>query len=290
VLQITLSDGLAARRSRCTLRATKKLPRAAPLGRFLAQGRPLARNSLWNSLCQSLFGFASALLASTACMAADLTPTEVRWLNGVWPVVQVVQVVQVVHVAKAAKAAKFPLDIVVQPQASLGAAPLALAFVDGRCKLVLSLRGNTEAQATLDRIQPDALDATLQLMAAHERGHCRRYLDGAWHGVPTGFAARVPRVADPALRAAAEQMRAERREEGCADLVGLAWTLKHHPRHCATLRQWLVTERSRDLIESSPHDTLVWVRQAACARALAHDSIFDGPAIVWARALADNEE
>ena len=232
-------------------------------------------------MCQSLFGFASALLASTACMAADLTPAEVRWLNGVWQVVQVVQV---------AKAAKFPLDIVVQPQASPGAAPLALAFVDGRCKLVLLLRGNTEAQATLDRIQPDALDATLQLMAAHELDHCRRYLDGAWHGVPTGFAARISKIADPALRADAEQMRAERREEGCADLVGLAWTLKHHPQHCATLRQWLVTERSRDLIEGNPHDTLVWVRQAACARALAHDSIFDGPAIVWARALADNEE
>ena len=111
---------------------------------------------------KSIFGFASALLTSTACMAADLTPTEQRWLNGAWPVVQF------------AKAAKFPLDIVVQPQPSPGAAPLALAFVDGRCKLVLSMRGNAEAQATLDRIEPGALDATLQLMAAHELGHCRR--------------------------------------------------------------------------------------------------------------------
>jgi len=226
---------------------------------------------------KSLFGFASVLLASTACMAADLTPTEVRWLNGAWPLVQF------------AKAAKFPLDIVVQPQPAPGAAPFALAFVDGRCKLVLSMRGNAEAQATLDRIEPDALDATLQLMAAHELGHCRRYLDGAWHGVPAGFVARIPTSIDPALRSAFEHTRAERREEGYADLVGLAWTLKHHPQQYAALHQWLLTERSRDLIDGSPHDTLAWVRLAGQPSALANESIFDGPAIVWTQALTDDE-
>ena len=226
---------------------------------------------------KSIFGFAGALLTSTACMAADLTPTEQRWLNGAWPVVQF------------AKAAKFPLDIVVQPQPSPGAAPLALAFVDGRCKLVLSMRGNAEAQATLDRIEPGALDATLQLMAAHELGHCRRYLDGAWHGLPAGFVARTPEVLDPALRAAVDQMQAERREEGYADLVGLAWTLKHHPHRYAALHQWLVTERSRDLVDGSPHDTLAWVRLAGQPSAMANESIFDGPAIAWAKALADGD-
>jgi len=38
--------------------------------------------------------------------------------------------------------ANLPLDIVVQPQPTPGKAPLALAFVDGRCKLVLSMREN----------------------------------------------------------------------------------------------------------------------------------------------------
>ena len=226
---------------------------------------------------KSLFGFAIALLASTACIAAALTPTEVRWLNGVWPVVQF------------AKAAKFPLDIVVQPQPAPGVAPLALAFVDGRCKLVLSMRGNAEVQDTLDRIEPEALDATLELMAAHELGHCWRYLDGAWHGVPAGFVARTPEVLDLALRAALEQVRAERREEGYADLVGLAWTLKHHPQRYASLHQWLVAERSRDLIDGSAHDTLAWVIQAGNPSALANESIFEGPAIVWAQALTEIE-
>ena len=115
---------------------------------------------------------AALLLALPACHASDLTSTEMRWLRGAWPVIAFV------------RNEKLPLDIVVQPQANPGAAPLALAFVDGRCKLVLSMRGNAEAEATLERIAPELLDATLELMAAHELGHCRRYLDGAWHGLP----------------------------------------------------------------------------------------------------------
>ena len=54
-----------------------------------------------------------------------------------------------------AKENGIPLDMVVQPQAAPGAAPLALGFVAGRCKLVLSMRGNPEAQATLERIEAD---------------------------------------------------------------------------------------------------------------------------------------
>ena len=105
--------------------------------------------------------------ASGLAAAADLSPTEQRWLRGSWPVVAY------------AKAAGMPLDIVVQPQPTPGLAPLALAFIDGRCKLVLSMRGNPEAEATLARIEPELVGPTLELMAAHELGHCRRYLDGA---------------------------------------------------------------------------------------------------------------
>ena len=80
--------------------------------------------------------------------AADLSPTEQRWLRGSWPVVAY------------AKAAGMPLDIVVQPQPTPDLPPLALAFVDGRCKLVLSMRGNPEAEATLARIEPELLGPT----------------------------------------------------------------------------------------------------------------------------------
>ena len=66
-----------------------------------------------------------------AAHAADLTPLEMRWLQGVAPVV-----------TQARTALVLPLDVVVQPQDAPGAPPLALAFIDGRCKLVLSMRGN----------------------------------------------------------------------------------------------------------------------------------------------------
>ena len=89
---------------------------------------------------QTLCVFLAAVLTSSACLAAELTDTENRWLKGAWPVIAF------------AREAKLPLDIVVQPQPTPGAAPLALAFVDGRCKLVLSMRGNPAARSTLEYI------------------------------------------------------------------------------------------------------------------------------------------
>lgn len=221
--------------------------------------------------------FAAALLALPACLASDLTPIEMQWLRGVWPVITF------------ARNEKLPLDIVVQPQASPGAAPLALAFVDGRCKLVLSMRGNAEAQSTLARIESDLLDATLELMAAHELGHCRRYLDGAWYGLPVGFNATVPDELSPDLRTAFLDMKAAGREEGYGDLVGLAWAKQQHPQQYARLHTWLVTERSRDLLPGSHHDTLAWVLLAQDGGTLAGTSIFAAAARLWAVGLAVEE-
>jgi hypothetical protein len=110
-------------------------------------------------------GLFAAVLAASSCLAAELTPTELRWLQGLRPVVVFAQ------------AARLPLDIVVQPQPTPGAAPLALGFIDGRCKLVLSMRGNAEAQATLERIEPELLDAALELMAARAGRRDHRHAD-----------------------------------------------------------------------------------------------------------------
>ena len=222
---------------------------------------------------KSILGCVAAVLTSSACLASELTPTEERWLSGVWPVVSY------------AKEAKLPLDIVVQPQPTPGAAPLALAFIDGRCKLVLSMRGNPQAQATLERIDPDVLDPTLELMAAHELGHCRRYLDGAWYGLPTGFTANIPDAPSPELRAAYATMSATRREEGYGDLVGLAWTQQRHPQHYASLHAWLVAERSHERIPGSHHDTLAWVDLAKNGFALTQMSIFEAAASLWIAGL-----
>jgi len=223
---------------------------------------------------KACFGFIALVLCSGSCCAAELTDVEMRWLRGSWSVVAY------------AKSVGMPLDIVVQPQPTPGAAPLALAFLEGRCKLVLSMRGNPEAEATLERIEPDLLGATLELMAAHELGHCRRYLDGAWYGVPAGFTPSVPDELGPELRAAYADMTALRREEGYGDLVGLAWSQQHHPHQYARLHAWLVAERSRDRVPGSPHDTLAWISLAEHGTGLNGASIFAGPAALWLSGLA----
>jgi hypothetical protein len=224
---------------------------------------------MWKSVIVGLF----AAWTATVCVAADLTEVESRWLQGAWPVVTF------------AKAADLPLDIVVQPQPSPGKAPLALAFVDGRCKLVLSMRGNPEAQATLDRIEPELLDAALELMAAHELGHCRRYLDGAWLGVPAGFSPSEPAGLSAPVREAYLAMQAQRREEGYADLVGLAWARKQHPQLYARLQAWMLAERTRDRVEGSQHDTVAWVRLAGDAGGPVGGSIFEAALTLWQRGL-----
>lgn len=222
----------------------------------------------------SIPGFAAALLATAAASAPDLTATEWRWLAGARPVINF------------ARQQALPLDIVVQPQPAPGAAPLALAFVDGRCKLVLSMRGNPEAQATLDRIEPALLDATIELMAAHELGHCRRYLDGAWYGLPAGFVATAPDHLTPDVQEAYTRLQAARREEGYGDLVGLAWTQAHHPQHYARLHRWLLAERANDVVPGSPHDTQAWVRLAADASAFDPAALFSAAARLWSAGLA----
>lgn len=212
-------------------------------------------------------------LAWPALSAAELSDLEQRWLRGARPVVAW------------ARAEQLPLDIVVQPQDAPDAAPLAMAYVGGRCKLVLSMRGNAEAQATLDRAPADLRDAAIELMAAHEIGHCRRHVDGAWLGAPAGFVAVEPDGLPENLRAAWTQMQATRREEAYADLVGLAWTQHHHALDYARLHDWLVTERSRDRIPGDHHDTLAWIATTSEA-SLAGATVFAAADALWPRGLS----
>lgn len=214
---------------------------------------------------------AAALLAAPALRAADLTATETRWLQGIWPVVQ--------H----ARESRLALDIVVQPQPTPGLPPLALAFTDGRCKLVLSMRGNPEAEAALARIEPALLAPVLELMAAHELGHCQRHLDGAWQTLPAGRAVPLPAALRADQHADYLGMQATRREEAYGDLVGLAWTWQRHRAQYAQVHAWLVAERSRDLLPGSHHDTLAWVALARDGSRL--QTLFEAPAALWAAGL-----
>ncbi len=231
----------------------------------------MLRTALMRSTLLALFCTLVCALWPWPAHAAELTPTEQRWLQGLWPVVAQV------------RAQQWPVDIVVQPQDAPGAAPLALGFVGGRCKLVLSMRANPQAQATLERIPPELLDAALGLMAAHEiHGHCRRHLDGAWRSAPPGVDAEPPAGLDADLRTAWIAMRATRREEAFADLAGLAWARQHQAALYPKLHAWLVAERGHELIEGSHHDTLAWLARAAPPAA---ETALRDPAALWREVL-----
>ena len=229
----------------------------------------------------SALALAALLLAARgAPAAADLTETEHRWLAGAPP-----------PVAWALRQG-MPIDIVVLPQAQPGAAPLAMGYEDGRCKLVFAMRGNPAAESTLAAIPAPLLQATLEAMTAHEIGHCQRHRSGAFDSLPGGLADKpdIIETSQPTaeLQAMAREMRVTRREEAFADLVGLAWTHAHHADQYAQVLSWFDAARS-DETPRGFHDTRHWLQLAHAADAFADAaSPFDQAAALWQRGLLDD--
>jgi len=179
--------------------------------------------------------------SSTAAGAADLTAQEVRWLKAAAPVLAYSQALQL------------PVDITVQPQARPDDVALAMGFAGGRCKLVLSLRGNPDAEQVLAGVPQGQQDVLIETMAAHELGHCWRYAQHTWHALPTGFVATGATGGDSAAR----------REEAYADLVALAWVQKRHPGQYGDVYRWMRTLRESQNLSGGNHDTRAWLRLAS---------------------------
>lgn len=201
-----------------------------------------------------LFLLSSLLALSLPSFAApSLTALETRWLQAGAPVIAY------------ARAQGLPLDIVVQPQDAPDAVPLALGFANGRCKLVLSMRGNAQAEAVLAAVPAGQHGLLIEAMTAHEIGHCQRYAQGDWHQVPAGFVdVRPQRLARPEL---AQEQTATRREEGYADLVALAWVHGHHQGSYGAVLGWMNAVRTG--MAGGSHDTAAWLALAA------DDKVFD---------------
>jgi hypothetical protein len=228
-----------------------------------------------------VLAFAGLLLAAHgAPAAADLTDTERRWLAGATP-----------PVAWALKQG-MPIDIVVLPQAQPGAAPLAMGYEDGRCKLVFAMRGNPAAESTLAAIAPSLLQATLEAMTAHEIGHCQRHRSGAFDSLPGGLTDKPDAIetSQPTaeLQAIAREMRITRREEAYADLVGLAWTHAHHADQFAQVLTWFDAARS-DETPRGFHDTRHWLQLAHAPDAFADSATpLEQANAMWQRGLQDD--
>jgi 3',5'-cyclic AMP phosphodiesterase CpdA len=190
--------------------------------------------------------------ASQAASAAELTTLEKRWIAAAYPVLEY------------ARGLALPIDIVVQPQAGPDDVALAMGFDGGRCKLVVSLRGNPDAEKVLAGVPEAGQGELIEAMAAHEIAHCWRYAHGAWHVLPAGFVeVGEESAADPSLLAASKAMREMRREEGYADLVALAWAHQQHPANYGRVHAWLDKVRSHQPVARGGHDTRVWVGLAA---------------------------
>ncbi len=222
---------------------------------------------------------AALCAAGQAAGAAELTSLEKRWLNAAFPVLEY------------AKSRQLPIDIVVQPQAGPDDVPLAMGFAGGRCKLVMSLRGNPDAEKVLAGVAADEQAELIEAMAAHEIAHCWRYAQGAWHALPAGFVeAGEESASDPSLLAASKAMREMRREEGYADLVALAWTRHSHPGDYGRVHAWLDKVRAVQPVARSGHDTRVWVTLAADAgRFGSADQPFENAAALWKDGLLNDE-
>jgi hypothetical protein len=218
-------------------------------------------------------------LVTCSATAAELTATEKRWLRASSPVLAYSQRI------------KMPVDIIVQPQARPGDVPLAMGFDGGRCKLVLSLRGNAEAESVLENVPEADRTLLIEAMAAHEIGHCWRYVRGVWHALPSGFEETgEERAEDARLLAESKAMRENRREEGFADLVALAWTQRFHPEQYARVYAWMDKLRSVQLVARSGHDTRAWVRLARDASVFDQgETPFDAVMTTWGQGLLNDE-
>lgn len=207
--------------------------------------------------------------------AAQLTEMETRWLQAGAPVL-----------AYAKGQLKLPVDIVVQPQAAPGAVPLAMGFDGGRCKLVLSMRGNDTAEDVLKGVPAERQALMIEAMTAHEIGHCWRHAQGNWHAVPAGFQERSADPSAPAdTREITQQLRDTRREEGYADLAALAWIQQRRPADYSTVYQWLHQVRAAQPDSHVSHDTQAWLQLAANGRVLLGNAPFEQANSLWNKAM-----
>lgn len=217
--------------------------------------------------------------ASAGAHASQLTAQETRWLKAAAPVLDY------------AKSIALPVDIIVQPVAQDDAVPLAMGFADGRCKLVLTMRGNPQAEQVLEDVPLAEQGLLIEAMTVHELAHCWRYTQGEWHALPAGFFESGHESArDPAMLAASKAMRETRREEGFADLAALAWVQRTRPNEYVRVHDWLSAVRDAVAVPRSGHDTRVWVRLAENGRALDGGATpFDAADALWRKGLLQGD-
>jgi len=202
-----------------------------------------------------------------------------KWLRAGWPVLEY------------AESQQLPIDIIVQPEAKADDLPIAMGVGEGRCQLVLSMRGNPNAEATLQDVSTEETSLVIEAMMAHEVAHCWRYMHGVWHTLPAGFTEAPGSVdKDSKITLIRQQMRDTRREEGFADLVGLAWISRAHPKQYSQVYSWFEKIRKDPPVAGGHHDTRIWIQLAQDSAVFTKaDSPFEQANKVWVDGLFSEE-
>lgn len=172
-----------------------------------------------------------------------------------------------------------PLDVVVLSQPTPNFGPVGIRYKDGRCHLILSIKNNPAALKLILSMDEGIKDILIQAIVAHEIGHCWRMVRNEIGELPPHFTV-IPST--PVV----EEMNMKRREEGFADLVGLAWVHKHHPRRYEQVHAWFTKSRANPPIAGAPHDTRAWIRLAKKeAFEKTRGSIFEQAKHIWQQGL-----
>lgn len=226
-------------------------------------------------------GLLTLLFSLPAWATGALTDVEAHWIEAAAPVLDY------------AAAHQVPIDIIVQPEDSPGEAPVSMAIDNGRCKLVMSMRGNTLADHMFDGVPASLESDMIEAMAAHELAHCWRYQRGVWHSLPAGFSDAAATAVEKSPQGAElrRQMAETRREEAFADLVGLAWIARTHPGEYDQVYRWFELVRSDRPAGNTWHDTHAWLQLVPTASAFQPDvSIFEQAQPLWKIGLAESGE
>jgi hypothetical protein len=190
-------------------------------------------------------------ISSVAWADATLTPTESKWLSAAAPVVVY------------AREQLLPVDIIIAPQGMQGHSPVAMAFLNGRCKLVMSLRSQGTAEDTLERIPDKLFNAVAQAITAHEVAHCWRVSRNETSQSQAGFFDfQSTKINTNNFAKNMQSMDMSRNEEGFADLFGLAWTQMRNPTQYAQVHEWFTQQRSHRHVVGGEHDTSIWIELA----------------------------
>jgi hypothetical protein len=219
----------------------------------------------------------TSLVLATTCLASDpngLTDIESKWLGAADPVLSF------------AVAQGLPIDVVVRPNADTNQVPFSMGVQGGRCKLILSMRDRTDAEATLANVPAVQHALMIEAMTAHEVAHCWRYHSGMWNSLPAGFIETHDVTDNESIALKKQEMRSIQREEGFADLVALAWIRHQHPSEYKIVHAWLAQVRDDQPVAGGYHDTRVWLALADDAKVFEPtETLFDGVQEVWIKGL-----